>query len=130
MHQFRRILDAYKRQTRDFSVDNVPWKALIGFRGDSIDFNNITPETLQFILPDIDNATLTQLTTGRSGIYKQFDDLALRPEDVAILKTFNVNFYTPKVLTRMHLFGDKKKVSYTFVYDLSKQKASDFALTY
>lgn len=128
LHQFRRILAAYERETRDFSVEKIPWEKLIGFRNEKIDFNHILPETLQFMLPDLGKSTLTRLTTGRQRTYGKFEELPLSPEDIKVLQTFNVDFYDPDVQVRLSLFGDKQKVSYTFVYNLSKHEASYFAI--
>jgi len=128
MRHFRQILDAYKRQTLDFSVDTIPWEKLVGFRNASTDFNHITAESLRFMAPDIDDATLADLTTGRSVVYQQFTDLPLTPEDVKTMEDLNVTFYSPNVLATMRIFGDEQKVSYTFIYDLSTQKVSHFAI--
>ncbi len=128
MHQFRRILAVYERETRDFSVEKIPWDKVIGFRNDAIDFNHITPETLQFMLPDLVPSLLTKMTTARVRTYAKFEELPLSPEDLKILQAFNVTFYDPAVQVTMSLFGDKQKVSYTFVYNLSKHEASYFAI--
>jgi hypothetical protein len=128
LHQFRRILAVYERETRDFSVEKVPWNKLIGFRNDDIDFNHVTPETLRFMLPGLAPSLLTRMTTGRVRTYAKFEELPLSPVDIKVLQAFNVNFYDPAVQVNMSLFGDKQKVSYTFVYNLSKHEASYFAI--
>ena len=130
LRQFGRILDAYKRQTMDFSVDAVPWQTLIGFRNESIDFNHITADALHFIAPDIDDKTLVELTTDRVDVYEQFTGLPLSEEDLKMLKEMNVEFYSPLITGKLHVMGDKQKVAYTFAYDLSTQKASQFAIAY
>lgn len=128
LHHFRQILAAYKRQTRDYNVDTVPWRMLIGFRNSGIDFNHITAQTLHFIAPDLDESVVAELTTDRVDVYDNFDGLSLDDETVKTLEGFNVAFYNPQIVGSFHVFGDKQKVSYTFAYDLSTQKVSQFAI--
>ena len=128
LHHFRQILAAYERQTLDFNVDTVPWNALIGFRDGGIDFNHITADALHFIVPDLDESVVTELTTDRVDVYEEFDGLPLDSATVKTLEEFDVTFYSPHIVSSFHVLGNKQKVSYTFAYDLSTQKVSQFAI--
>ena len=128
LHQFRQILAAYKLQTRDFNVDDIPWERLIGFRNGKIDFNHITADTLHFIVPDLDETALADLTTNRVTAYGEFAELQLSTEDVKRLEDMNTTFYSPLIVGHLNILGDKRKVSYTFAYDLSSQQVSQFAI--
>jgi hypothetical protein len=128
LHHFRQILTAYKRQTLDFNVDTIPWEKLISFRNDGIDFNHITPDALRFIVPDVDGTTVADLTTGRVEVYNHLADLPLSPEDIKTLEDMNVTFYSPLVIGKMNMMSNKRKISYTFTYNLSTQEVSQFAI--
>jgi len=128
MRHFRQILDAYKKATLDYSVDDIPWDTLIGFRNDSVDFNHISPDVLRFMDPTIDEGTVAELTTERIDLFSAFTQMPLTPESSKLLQDMNVTFYSPLVVGKMNIIGDKHKVTYTFAYDLSTQKVSDFAV--
>jgi hypothetical protein len=129
MHHFMQILSAYKRQTLDFNVDDIPWKNLIGFRNDKIDFNHIEPEALQFIDPAIDMATLAELTSERTETYSRVEDLPITPESKQRLKELGVDFYASNVIGTMNVLNKEHKATYTFTYDLTKQKVSELAVS-
>jgi len=129
MQHFRQILDAYKRATLDLSVDAVPWERLIGFRNARIDFNHIEPEVLQAIDPTLDDGTVVELTTERTADFAQIGSLPLPPESIKRLEDMNVTFFAPEVIGTMNIISHAQKVSYTFAYDLSTQKVSEFAIS-
>jgi hypothetical protein len=129
MHHFKQLLNAYKRQTLDFNVDDIPWENLIGFRNDKIDFNHIEPETLQFIDPAIDMATLAELTSERTETYRRVEDLPIAPESKQRLKELGAEFYASDVIGTMNVLSKERKVTYTFAYDLAKQKVSELAVS-
>ena len=128
-HHFRQILDAYKKETQDASVDAIPWERLIGFRNDIVDFNHIDPEVLHFIDPLIDDATLDEVTLGRLDVYSDYAALPFEPETVERLRDMNITFYSPKVIGKLNVIGAHRKLSYTFAYDLSNQKVSEIAIS-
>lgn len=130
MHHFKQILTAYKQQTQDFNVDDIPWERLISFRNDTIDFNHITPETLHFIDPSIPEESLAQYTTERVEVYDRFSDLPISEENVQALKAMDVAFYSPNVVGKMNVIDKHKKVAIAFAYDLSTQKVNSIAVSY
>ena len=129
MRHFRQVLDAYKRQTLDYNVDDIPWERLIGFRNDKIDFNHIEAETLQFIDPALDAATLAELTTKRTETFGRLEELPIMPESRQRLKEMGVDFYASNIVGTMNLMSKERKVTYTFAYDLAEQKVSELAVS-
>ena len=103
MHHFRQVLAAYEEATRDFSVEAIPWEHLIGFRNAAIDFNHIDPDTLHFIDPTIDAATLAEVTTNRTATFASLESLPLQPETKQLLQDLGVTFYAPDVVGTMNI---------------------------
>ncbi|WP_416768560.1 hypothetical protein ACM66T_11245 [Sulfurimonas sp. ST-25] len=129
MPHFKQVLDAYKAVTFDFTVDEIPWEHLIGFRNETIDFNHIEPDTLHFIDPAIDPATLAEMTTQRLETYASLDTLPLEPETRQLLEDLGVAFYAPNVVGTMNLMSKTRQTTYSFTYNLANQKVSEIAVS-
>ncbi|UFS62151.1 hypothetical protein LOH54_10890 [Sulfurimonas sp. HSL-3221] len=129
MQHFKQVLDAYKLLTQDFNIDDIPWEHLIGFRNEAIDFNHIEPDTLHFIDPAIDPATLAEITTKRVATYASLDTLPFEPETKQLLEDLGVAFYSPDIVGTMNLLSKTRKTAYTFTYNLANQKVSEIAVS-
>lgn len=124
MRHFRRILDHYKAQTMDYSVDRVPWERLISFDNKAIDFNYIEPDVLLHLIVDVAPEELIEFTTGRTELYASMEDLPFDDEVKEKLKALNVGFYDPHVKGEIVIGYAAMSLRYTFDYDISSQKVS------
>jgi len=129
MQHFNEVIEGYKALTQDYNVDEVPWEHLIGFRNTAIDFNHIEPDTLHFIDPSIDPATLAEMTTKRVATYASLDALPFTPETKQLLEDLGVAFYAPDVVGTMNVLSKTHQTSYTFTYNLADQKVSEIAVS-
>ena len=129
MQQFQKILDVYKRQTQDYSVDLIAWDKLIGFNNSAVDFNHISKEALYALMPSLSEGELQNFTTERVDVYENFDDLAFDEETQKTFKDLNVSFYVPNVKAKMVVHDDAQHVAIEFLYNIDSKKVSDIEIT-
>jgi len=129
LRHFKKIMSAYKKQTLDFNVDTVPWKELIGFNADNIDFNQIGPEVLQYLAPEIDPESTPNYTSNKTDLYESLDDIPLEEETKKRLKEMNMQFYSPYVFATMNIKDGDNKEQIVFVYNLGNKKVSNIEVT-
>jgi len=130
MSHFRQIIRAYKKQTLDFNIDTIPWDTLVGFHADFIDFNQISPQTLQHLAPDIDPESLGAYTTDKVDIYDNMEGLPFDSETKKRLQDMNVVFYDPLVAGEMNIYNGENRMQIAFLYDLSSKKVSNIEISY
>lgn len=128
MHHFTQVLDAYEALTLDPFARKIPWESLIGFRNDSLDFNHITPEALQYLAEDIPVEQLAQYTTQRAGVYESLDDLPFDARTKEKLKKLRVVFYSPNVSGDILIKNGERQLHVTFLYNLGSKKVSDIEM--
>ena len=73
--QFAHILERYIELTRDTSVLEIPWDRIVGYEGDQMDFNAITPETLSLVLPNLPPEKIRFLTLLRTKAYTSKEEV-------------------------------------------------------
>lgn len=128
MAHFQQILDAYKRQTLDYGVDDIPWEKLIGFRNKKIDFNYVTPEALGFILPEWTPEEILLYTTERTELYESINAIVLDEAAKERFDKLKVVFYTPEVRGRIDIRQGETRIAMSFSYNLSSQRVTDIEL--
>ncbi len=74
MEQFAKILERYIALSTDKSVLDVPWSLYVGFKGERVDVNAMTSETLSLLLPQMPQETLRQITTHRDKAFTSKDE--------------------------------------------------------
>jgi hypothetical protein len=129
LRHFDKIVSAYKKQTLDFNVDTVPWKELIGFNSDDIDFNQIEPEVLRYLVPEIDSESIRNYTSDKVDEYGSFDELPFEEETKKRLEEMNVCFYSPNVSAIMNIKEGDHKSQIIFTYNLKNKKVSSIEIT-
>jgi len=129
LRHFDKIVSAYKKQTLDFNVDTVPWKELIGFHADSIDFNRIGPEVLRHLVPEIDSESAPNYTSDKDDLYENLDELPFDEEAKKRLKKMGVKFYSPYVSAVMNIKDGDHRSRITFAYNLKDKKVSSIEIT-
>lgn len=125
---FNIILNAYKKNTLDFTVDTIPWDRLISFRGNDIDFNYISPDTLGFLVPELDPDTSVELTENRVDVYDSFEMIGFDTETTKRLKEMKVSFFSPRVEAEMNIRHAEHHSQIHFSYDLSSKKVTNLEL--
>ncbi len=124
MRHFERLIDAYERLTFDPNLRRIPWKNLIGFENSEVDFNHISPEVLQVLLPDMEPGQLLPFTTERIEVYESMDDLPFDRQTKEKLKKLNVVFYSPMVSGDLLIKRGEGQLHVTFLYNLSSKEVS------
>ena len=126
---FRKILDAYKELTRDPSVDLIPWKNLLGYKGIGVDLNHISSDALLMMQPSMHPDSVALYTTEREDVYDNFDALQLDEESKKVFKDMNVSFYSPFVRAKMSINDGDEELDIFFSYNLKTQKVSDIEVS-
>ncbi len=73
--QFSQIVARYLVLTKDRQILTIPWERLIGFEGDKIDINYVSPELLSLIVPEIDSEMLHRITDLRTAPFESKEQL-------------------------------------------------------
>jgi hypothetical protein len=121
---FFAILDAYKRNTLDYTVNEIPWGKLIGFRGNEIDFNHISPDALSIMLPNVDPSVILNYTEGRLDTYDSFDALGIDAETQKSLEELHLTFFSPDIEAHVNIRHAGERSRMRFSYNLSTQEVS------
>jgi hypothetical protein len=128
IEHFNQIIDAYKHLTLDYSVDAIPWETLLSFNNKDIDFNHIESDALKAMFPELDEATLTSLTSDRVEVYKDFSLLNIDSQRKKELEKLGLTFYSPQVKAWMNIRNGDNHLGVTFLYDLKNKKATNFEI--
>ena len=123
--KFSLLLDRYVLLTKDENIYKIPWKEILSFNSQEIDFNYISPKLLYYMLPFSDNETVAKLTTQKNDILKGWSDLHLPQEIVKELKKYHISFFVP--IVEVQLSGSAIKGVTQIVYDIKKKKVVDIA---
>lgn len=92
--QFNCILERYIEITRDTEVLSIPWNLYIGYDGDKMDFNALSPEVLSLILSDVSPEKIRALTLYRTKAYASKEEaVAAEP---ALATVFDNYFFIYK----------------------------------
>jgi len=126
---FSQVLRAYKEQTRDPSVDLVPWDKVIGFKGKGVDLNHISPEVLLMLNPSLHPDSVSLYTTEREDVYDSFEALQLDEESQTRFKDMNITFYSPLVRAKMSIVDGDEALDILFSYNLDTKKVSDIEVS-
>ena len=126
---FSHIINAYKEQTRDSSIDLIPWQELIGYKGKGVDINHINAKVLQILNPSLDENSVELYTIDRAEVYENFDALVLDEDTAKRFKELNVSFYSPLVKAKMTVSDGDQENTILFSYNLSTQKVSDIEIS-
>ena len=129
IEHFERIVEHYKELSRDASVDAIPFRGLIGFKGSGIDINHIDKETLLMLMPTLTEDSVALYTTDRVDIYSDFEPLMLDEETAARFKDMNVSFYSPLVRANMAIASGDEMMDVTFSYNLKTKEVSDIEIS-
>ncbi len=73
--QFEQVIARYLTLTKDSQILKIPWKQLIGFEGEKIDINYVSPEVLSLIAPELDSQTVHRITDLRTQPFESKEQL-------------------------------------------------------
>ena len=125
---FEKVIDFYVRERHDNAVANLPWDELVRFDDSNatrLDVNYITPALWQMLLPNVDEQTLLDLSSGAM-TYVSVDDLGLSADDRTTLTKLKLSFYEPIVHMDIEIFENNSTAHVAFDYDLSTKKGKHF----
>jgi hypothetical protein len=114
---FRYLMDYFVANGGDAKIYTIPWFDIIGFWGNTVDFNYIKEPLLELIKKEYNLRSLEQ-----SGTIGSYDELQLSSGDKDKLKALNIVFFAPRVLCRMNFFYLKQAKSLEFLYDIESKK--------
>ena len=123
--KFRMLIDRYVALTEDPNIYTIPWKKILDFHADAIDFNYIAPELLHYIVPYLDSETIRRITVDKKMSFGGWEDLRLPKEEKEELKKFHILFYVPIVKGELEFTQGDSKSFATFIYDIKKKKVLD-----
>lgn len=129
IEHMEQILEAYKRFTLDFSVDEIPWDQLLSFRSDGVDFNHITPEMLSMLVSGLEPAVVAEMTTDRIETFESFEALGFDSETIKTMNELGVLFFVPQVKAWINIRSDNRHLGLTFSYHLQTKKATQIEIT-
>lgn len=124
--QFRTLLERYVELTKDRSVVSIPWEKYIGFEGEKMDFNAVTPEALSLVLPTASAEQIRSLTRYRTKAFASKEEaVAAEPALGAVFDTYFF-IYKPDVnydlLCDVRIQEQGRSRHLTFHYNLSDKK--------
>jgi len=128
LQHFQQILEAYVRETVDYSVFKIPWHELIGFENESVDFNHISKEVLYHTAPELqDNIAL--YTTERIEVYDSLDTVPVEESTKKNFEELGITFYSPNVRGTMRVVSGDKTMEMAFSYNLKTKEVSHIEVT-
>ena len=127
--QLERILDEYKRQTLDFSVDNVPWRDIVSFENEEMDYNHISDAVKNGLGLQNGVDELSAMDESESALYESFKDLGVDKEREKELKALGVKFFSPLVKAYLNISSAQRHLKITFLYDLKMKEVSSIEIT-
>lgn len=119
---FKQILHAYERQTQDFSVEQIPWKYLLGYTNDTLDLNYVTPDALHYLLPDMAEEEIVRLTTEREAVFDSYDAFGVDEVQRKRLEAVRSRFYAPEVAGDLLIRRGDERLHVGFLFDLGKKE--------
>lgn len=132
MGQWTSLINIYASKSGDTTIFKIPWKDIIAFEGERIDFNYVSPLVLHLIFPTLDNDTVHRLTTNRLHPFNNFSELGI--EGVISQQNFDIFFCffnkNNSYLVKSRLSFDIKGVQDTakFHYNVGKKIVSNVQL--
>lgn len=116
------IIRYYVSITSDANIYNVPWEGLVQYHDHPADFNHVTPQLMNFILPYSNSVnefnTLVIEDANESG---RFSD-----DEITRMNQLGISFYEPllQCAYSFNQFGYNYQIS--FLYDIRSKKAFRF----
>lgn len=87
--QFNLIVERYIELTKDTAILSIPWDRYIGYEGDKMDFNALTPEVLSLVLPTLSPEKIRTLTQFRTKAFVSKEEVvAAEPSLGALFDTY------------------------------------------
>jgi len=128
LEHFKKILEAYVRETRDYNVFKIPWHDLIGFRNDRVDFNHINKEVLYHTAPELQE-NIALYTTERIEVYDSLDTVPVEESTKKNFEELGMKFYSPNVRGTMRIVKGDNTLEMAFSYNLKTQEVSHIEVT-
>ncbi|MDR1976393.1 MAG: hypothetical protein LBQ18_05320 [Campylobacteraceae bacterium] len=116
---FNFLLDHYVANGGDAAIYEVPWKDLIGFYGDKVDFNYIKEPLLKLIEKEY-NFTYHAELGSISGI----DDLNLSNDARVAFDKLGIDVGVLSVICAVNLSYLDEQKTFSFMYDITTKKVS------
>ncbi len=126
LKHFKQILDYYYKKTDDKKIYKIRWEEYIGFSGDKIDFNFISPELLTKLDDGIGEEKAKEILNGKK-IYKKLEDINLEKDIINNLKKFPLVFFNLSFICSGSFTSKENGVGFSFHYD-KKNKVTQFEL--
>jgi hypothetical protein len=126
MEQFDRILEKYLALTKDTMILAVPWEKYIGFQGEKIDLNAVSPEILSLLLPEVLDEKIRQMTSYRTKAFSSKEEaVSVEPSLGAVFDNYFFIYQKAlpySLLCDLHLDINHQSEHVTFEYALLEKK--------
>ncbi|MDR1007548.1 MAG: hypothetical protein LBL65_03145 [Campylobacteraceae bacterium] len=116
---FNFLLDYYVSKGGDAAIYKVPWEEIVGFYGDSVDFNYIKKPLLN-LMEKVYNFTYI----AEQGFISSYEDLRLSGEATEAFRALNIGFFTPSVICTVNFSYLDEQKTFSFMYDIKTKKVS------
>lgn len=125
-HQFHQILNRYIELTGDKSILKIAWNDYIGYDGDKMDINAVSPNVLSLILPSLNPENIRSMTQYRTKAFVSKEEaIASAPELSSVFDTYFFVYRTGAPYTLLcdaKLQENFQLQHITFQYDLQDKK--------
>lgn len=122
----KKIIDIYKIQKNDNSIDNVDFKELFSYNADlktKTDLNFATPAVWQYMLGC--SFERAKEISSNAGFYKTLDDIGLSDAQKKRLNRFNYSFFEPIIQIDIKIAREKQTSFLTLEYNLKTDEVSN-----
>jgi hypothetical protein len=113
----RFLLDYFAQNGGSGAIYEVPWEEIVGFYGDGVDYNYMSPTLFDLIKRVYNLPSLSQ-----EEMLPSYDMLLLVQSDKDKLKAAGVNFFAPRLWINMQLSFQGGGKSMRFLYDVNTKK--------
>ena len=127
--EFGKIEYYYLKNTKDYSIFQIPWKKIIGFENDKVNVNYLSSEEWYLLLADDSKTPFFKDMCNGKKIIKSLNELPLSEEQIISLRKFGLISDDKKIKVSVKLpLKDKKDIISTFLYNITLKKVSNVSM--
>lgn len=127
--EFEKIEYYYLKNTKDYSIFQIPWKKIISFESDKVNANYLSSEEWYLLLAENSRTPFFKDLYKGKTIIKSLSELPLSEEQITILRKFGLSSDDKRIKVSIKLpLKDKKDIISTFLYNITLKKVSNVSM--
>ena len=127
--EFEKVEYYYLKNTKDYSIFQIPWKKIINFEGDKINVNYLSSEEWYLLLAEDSKTPFFKDISMGKKIIKSLNELPLSEERIIKLRKFGLSSDDKRIKVSIKLpLKDKKDIISKFLYDITLKKVSNVSM--